>query len=139
VVVSGQARPPATAGSSPGAGPPACRPPHVMDAVELTVSRVLTVGIAFSVLLMAAGLLLGVITGSGMPRGVVPLAELLPGLVALDPAAYLSVGLIALIATPFVRVAGSIVAFAREGDRRYVVITATVLVVMCLSVLLGKV
>jgi uncharacterized membrane protein len=110
-----------------------------MDAVELTVSRVLTVGIAFSILLMAAGLLLGVITGSGMPRGVVPLAELLSGLVALDPAAYLSVGLIALIATPFVRVAGSIVAFAREGDRRYVVITSTVLVVMCLSVLLGKV
>ena len=59
-------------------------------------------------------------------------------LVALDPAAYLSLGLIVLIATPFVRVAGSIVAFARERDRRYVLVTAVVLAVMCLSVVLGK-
>jgi uncharacterized membrane protein len=43
-----------------------------------------------------------------------------------------------LIATPFVRVAGSIVAFAREHDRRYVLITSVVLAVMCLSVVLGK-
>ena len=56
-----------------------------------------------------------------------------------DPAAYLSLGLIVLIATPFVRVAGSIVAFARERDRRYVLVTAVVLAVMCLSVVLGKV
>ena len=37
---------------------------------------------------------LGVAQGVGLPRGVVPLAELLHGLVALQPAAYLSLGLI---------------------------------------------
>jgi uncharacterized membrane protein len=36
------------------------------------------------------------------------------GLAALDPAAWLSAGLLVLVATPFVRVGGSIVAFAVE-------------------------
>ncbi len=69
---------------------------------------------------------------------MVPLADLPARLAALDPAAYLSLGSIVLIATPFVRVAGSIVVFVRQRDRRYVLITAVVLAVMCLSVLLGK-
>lgn len=44
-----------------------------------------------------------------------------------------------LIGTPFVRVAGSLVTFVRERDGRYVLVTAIVLLVMCLGVLLGKV
>ena len=43
------------------------------------------------------------------------------------------------MATPFVRVAGSIVTFALERDRRYVLVTAVVLAVMCLGVVLGRV
>ncbi len=132
-----------TSGGSPA---PAEPPRHVMDDVERTVNRVLLVGVAVSVALMVAGLifgvvdkvLLGVVNGEILPSGVVPLADLPSGLAARDPGAYLSLGLIALIATPFVRVAGSIVAFAREHDRRYVTITAIVLAVMCLSVALGK-
>ena len=117
----------------------AVRPPHVMDAVERMVSRVLIAGITVSVVLMAIGLVLGVLAGEGIPSGVTALGDLVHGLVALDPGAYLSLGLITLIATPFVRVGGSIVAFARERDRRYVVITAIVFAVMCLSVVIGRV
>jgi uncharacterized membrane protein len=113
-------------------------PRHTMDPIERMVSRVLGVGIAVSVALMLAGLVLGLIGGEGMPDHVVSLADLLPGLRDADPAAYLSLGLLALVATPFVRVAGSIVAFARERDRRYVLVTAVVLAVMCLGVVLGK-
>ncbi|MFA4964273.1 MAG: DUF1634 domain-containing protein [Thermoleophilia bacterium] len=109
-----------------------------MDPVERTVRLVLLVGIGVSVALMAAGLGLGLAHAAPLPSGVVALAELPGGLVRLRPAAYLSAGLIALIATPFLRVAGSLVAFAVEKDRRYVAVTAAVLAVMCLSVLLGK-
>jgi uncharacterized membrane protein len=109
-----------------------------MDFIERMVRRVLGVGIALAVALMAAGLVLSVAAAEGLPSHVVPLADLPAALWDLDPAAYLSLGLIVLIATPFVRVAGSIVAFAREHDRRYVVITAVVLAVMCTSVVLGK-
>jgi uncharacterized membrane protein len=122
-----------------GDGPAVAPPVHVMDPVERTIHLVLLAGIAVSVALMAAGLALGLLKGAGIPRGVVPLADLPGALRALSPAAFLSLGLIVLIATPFVRVAGSLIAFVREGDRRYVVITAVVLAVMCASVLLGRV
>ena len=111
---------------------------HVMVPIERTVRAILLCGIALSVAFMAAGLALGVARGAGMPRGVVPLADLPHGLVALRPAAYLSLGLIVLIGTPFVRVAGSLVVFVRERDGRYVLVTASVLLVMCLGVLLGR-
>lgn len=116
----------------------ATRPPHQMDRVERTVRRVLLAGIVVAVGLMALGLVLGLLDARDLPTHVVPLADLPAHLAALDPAAYLSLGLLVLIATPFVRVAGSLVAFALGRDRRYVLVTAVVLVVMCLSVALGK-
>ncbi len=87
---------------------------------------------------MAFGLCLLAVRGDGIPTAVTPVADLPRDLLALRASAYLSLGLIVLIATPFVRVGGSVVAFARQGDRRFVVVTALVLVVMCLSVLVGK-
>jgi uncharacterized membrane protein len=109
-----------------------------MDPIERTVNRILVVGVTVAVALMAAGLVLGVAGGEGLPSHVVSLGDLPSLLGSFDPAAYLSLGLIVLIATPFARVAGTIVAFAREHDRRYVVITVVVLVVMCLGVALGR-
>ena len=117
---------------------PAPAPKHQMDPIERMVNRILVVGVAVAVALMAAGLVLGVVDRRGLPAHVVPLGDLPSLLGSLDPAAYLSLGLMVLFATPFVRVAGSIVAFAREHDRRYVLITAVVLVVMCLGVVLGR-
>ena len=46
-------------------------------------------------------------------------------------------GLLLLIATPVARVAFSIVAFALEGDRLYVAITAVVLALLVLSFAVG--
>ena len=109
-----------------------------MEPIERTIHGILLCGIALSVALMAAGLVLAVARGAGLPRAVVPLAELPGALAALRPAAYLSLGLVVLIGTPFVRVAGSLVVFARERDRRYVLVTAIVLLVMCASVVLGR-
>jgi uncharacterized membrane protein len=111
---------------------------HVMEPVERAVRWILLCGIAVSVALMAAGLVLGVARGAAIPRAVLPLAEIPRGLAALAPAAYLSLGLIVLIGTPFLRVAGSLVVFVRARDRRYVLVTAAVLLVMCASVLLGR-
>jgi uncharacterized membrane protein len=110
-----------------------------MDPIERLVSRVLAIGIGASVVLMLAGLVLSLVSAEGFPDQVVSLGGLLPGLREADPEAYLSLGLLVLVATPFVRVAGSMVAFALERDRRYVLVTAVVLAVMCLGVVLGRV
>jgi uncharacterized membrane protein len=111
---------------------------HHMDRVERTIRAILLAGIAVSVALMAAGLALGVMRDTMLPRAMVPFSALPAALARLDPAAYVSLGLIVLVATPFVRVVGSLVAFAVERDRAYVLVTATVLAVMCLGVLLGR-
>jgi uncharacterized membrane protein len=116
----------------------ATAPRHQMDPIERMVAHVLGAGIAISLALMLAGVALSIARGEGLPLHVVRLGDLASQLVALEPAAYLSLGLVTLIATPFVRVAGSLVAFARERDRRYVLVTAVVLAVMCVSVLLGR-
>ncbi|HZT38531.1 MAG TPA: DUF1634 domain-containing protein [Bryobacteraceae bacterium] len=51
--------------------------------------------------------------------------------------AIIQLGLLILIATPVARVAFSAYAFAREGDRKYVVITLIVLSLLCFSVFAG--
>lgn len=112
---------------------------HVMDPVEKVVHWVLLVGLLVSVALMVTGIVLGLARGEGLRAGVVAPARLWEALLDADPAAFLTLGLLALIATPFLRVAGSLVAFARERDLRYVLVSASVLAVMCLSVLLGRV
>ena len=129
-----EGREPAPAGAS---GSPPAPPEHVMDPLERTVQRVLQVGVALSFTLMVAGIVLALVRGEPLAVHVTPLGDLAAGLAALDPAAYVSVGLIVLIATPFVRVAGSLVAFLWLRDRRYALVTAAVLAVMCVSVLVG--
>ena len=47
--------------------------------------------------------------------------------------ALMQLGLLLLIATPIARVALSLVGFAKEGDRRYVAITALVLALLLFS------
>jgi uncharacterized membrane protein len=113
-------------------------PRHEMDPIERMVSRVLGVGIITAVAFLLAGVVLGLARGGGLPDHVVAVPDIPRGLRELDAAAYLTMGLLVLVVTPFVRVIGSIIAFALEGDRRYVLLTAAVLVVMCLGVLLGR-
>jgi uncharacterized membrane protein len=60
------------------------------------------------------------------------------GLLAADPLAIIALGLLILLATPVLRVAVSIVAFALEHDWRYTAITTLVLAILIASFLLGR-
>lgn len=60
------------------------------------------------------------------------------GILGLHPQAFIALGLLLLIATPVLRVAVSVVAFAIEHDRLYVVITLLVLAILIASFVLGK-
>lgn len=111
---------------------------HVMDPVEKVVHWVLLVGLLVSVALMLVGLVLGLARDAGLPSGVVAPADLWEALLDGEAGAFVTLGLLALIVTPFVRVAGSLIAFALERDLRYVLVSAAVLTAMCLSVLLGR-
>ncbi len=65
-------------------------------------------------------------------------AQVWTGLLTLQPQAVIALGLLLLIATPVIRVAVSLLAFAFEHDWLYVVITFLVLSILIVSFLLGK-
>jgi uncharacterized membrane protein len=120
---------------------------------ERLISRVLRFGVGLSILLVSAGTAISFLTTGGAygaaPSEVARLTGaggsfprtatwLLEGLVHLDGQAIIVAGLIVLILTPLVRVAVSVVAFAKERDHAYTAITAAVLFMLLLSFALGK-
>jgi len=113
------------------------------DRFRALVSSVLIAGVGTSAALLIAGFLAALAIGwtgslTGAPAGGAARTDfsgVFDGLAALRPVAIVQVGLIALVATPVIRVAASIVAFAMEGDRLYVVLTVAVLGILLSSLL----
>jgi uncharacterized membrane protein len=63
--------------------------------------------------------------------------QIIAGAIALRARSIIQLGLLLLIATPIARVAFSLVAFALERDRTYVVISTIVLTVLLYSLING--
>jgi uncharacterized membrane protein len=107
------------------------------EALDRTVARVLRWGIGASIALLAVGVALMVISGVdplGPPPPAFDPAGLLSSLLALDPLPFLWVGLAIAIATPSLRVIASLIGFARTGQRRMVIVSVGILIVIGLSV-----
>jgi uncharacterized membrane protein len=109
------------------------------EPINRLVHRVLMTGLAVSATLLVAGLIVWAARGGGgLPRSVTGPAQAARDVGGLRPVGFFSLGLLALILTPFARVAGTVVIFLRERDRRYAVITAAVLTIMIASIFLGR-
>ena len=114
------------------------------DAFRIIVGYVLAIGITVSAAVIALGFGLALIFGwrtsiIGGPPGPADLADFgaMPsGLLAVRPSAITQLGLALLLATPVARVAASVVGFALEEDRLYVVITLGVLAILLGSIFL---
>ncbi|MGD9996705.1 MAG: DUF1634 domain-containing protein [Ilumatobacteraceae bacterium] len=119
---------------------------------EEAISIVLRVGVLISVALVVAGTIVtfvhhheyvsdpssldGVVEpGAGFPR---TLAGVASGIADGRGQAIVSLGLLVLVATPVIRVAVSIVAFAQRRDRIFVTITSIVLALLLASFALGR-
>ncbi len=120
--------------------------------VEVLISNLLRIGVLTSLTVVVAGTVVSFVhhpdyissppllarltrPGAAFPH---TLAEVAAGVALLRGQAIVVVGLILLVATPVARVAVSIFAFARQGDRAFVAITTTVLVLLLLSFILGR-
>lgn len=95
------------------------------------------------VLLSAAVIVLGLLLELLQPNKFAPqklqnfpqtFDQVWAGLLVLRPQGVIALGLLLLIATPVMRVAVSVVAFAVERDRRFVVITLVVLLILLFSI-----
>ena len=121
--------------------------PHKPDGVSFDMNVVISWILQGGVLISAAVVCVGLLLLFRHPEQlsaqqflVFPhtLGQIKDGLLALHPQAFVALGLLLLIATPVMRVAISILAFALEHDRRYVVITSIVLAILLISFLSGK-
>jgi uncharacterized membrane protein len=109
---------------------------------ELVISHVLRGGVIVS----AAVILIGVvwfylqmaISGHGALGYPHTFGGIIRRLFHGEPLALIALGLLILLLTPILRVAISIVVFALEHDWLYTVITITVLIILLVSLLLGR-
>lgn len=106
-----------------------------MARLELTTAAVLGT-LLVSVAAFAVGAALALSAGTTTTQ-VVPLGELPAGLVALDPAAWLGLGVIALLLTPMVRLGGMLRDFLRAGQRMPALSASVVLIMLGVSIVLG--
>lgn len=120
--------------------------------VELLISRLLRSGVLVSLALVVAGTVITFVRHRTYvsnaatldplrgPEATFPhsINAVLTGVAHFQGDAIVALGLLALIATPVLRVAVSIATFAYQRDRTFVVVTAVVLSLLLLSFLLGR-
>lgn len=89
-----------------------------------------------SVALLVVGVLLLIAAGHSPLDGgpALDLGSMVAGLTSLDPAAFLWLGLLAVIATPVTRVVGAAAGFARTGEWTLVAVAAGILLTIAISV-----
>jgi uncharacterized membrane protein len=101
-------------------------------SIEHKASRVLQAGIWSSGILMATGLLLALLQGVEASQGNTTVSQILRFVLAEPghPLAFLYAGLLVLMFTPVLRVITALIGFAEEGDRRFVVVSTAVLILL---------
>ncbi|HUT27278.1 MAG TPA: DUF1634 domain-containing protein [Methanomassiliicoccales archaeon] len=102
------------------------------------VHPILKWGMLLSMVLLISGLLLGLGAGAEM-EGTLPLEKIPQGMIDLDPLAFVTLGLLMLIATPLTRVLGALCLFLGEKDWKFALISMVVLSAVVLAVFLGAV
>jgi uncharacterized membrane protein len=110
-----------------------------VEDIHRGISHVLRGGLLVSVGVFVAGLAISALEGTSFPSTTVEPERLLVDLVHLRPQALLTLGVLILILTPVARVAVSVVAVLKAGDRTYAAITAIVLLNLIGAFLLGTV
>jgi len=118
------------------------------ERVELIVGNLLRAGVTMAASVVALGGTIFLIRHgrelphyhvfAGEPTSLRTVGGILSGAMTLRGREIIQFGLLLLIATPVARVAFSVVAFALERDRLYVVITLVVLGILLFSLAGGR-
>jgi uncharacterized membrane protein len=109
--------------------------PRDLNAV---VHGVLIIGLIISTALMLVDVGLALFSQRDLPTAVPEIGDVINRVRALRPSGFLALGLLVLIATPILRVIGSIGAFVYERDWRFAGVTTLVLGVLIVSLVLGR-
>jgi uncharacterized membrane protein len=116
--------------------------------VEQLIGRLLQVGVLVAAAVVIVGAVMMLVQHGGTPVAfgsysdaaspLHALGGIFRGAMALDSSSIVQLGLVLLIATPVLRVALTLVAFAIQRDRVYIVLTAVVLALLLYGLLWGR-
>lgn len=119
---------------------PASRPPELPPQAYVRMTLVLRIGLYLAVLVLIVSLAAYLVAHPGASSagaissnpilGYLGLSGLASGLAAGAPAAYLTLGLLVLVATPIVRVVSGFYYFERNRERTMAAVTFSVLVLL---------
>ncbi len=105
--------------------------------IGVTVAALVVLSGGIVYLMQSAGDLPHLAVFQGEPADLRSVAGIVRDAIRLRPAALIQFGLLLLIATPVVRVAFSILAFALQRDYTYVIVTLIVFLVLMSSIMGG--
>jgi uncharacterized membrane protein len=106
--------------------------------LDKVVHSMLVFGLGLSTAVMCMGITLSLVFRSPLPLITPPIDQVVKGLDRLSPSSFLTLGILLLIATPILRVFGSAIEFTITRDWRYAAITLLVLIVLSISILVGR-
>jgi uncharacterized membrane protein len=98
----------------------------------------LILGLVFSTAVLFVGLALSAMFHIPLPTKVTGFHQLFQGLKRGSPPSVLSLGILLLISTPVLRVFGSLVEFILKRDWLYAGVTSLVLLILAISLIVGK-
>lgn len=101
------------------------------------VSLSFRLGVVVSLALVVLGLALVAIAGAKGIEPTVPLSQLLEGILTLDTAAIITLGILTLLLTPVVQVIVALVTFSIDRDKLYLGVCITLLCVLAFSLVLA--
>ena len=107
-----------------------------VEDINRLIYHLLRGGVIVSVAFLLFGFVLVGVTGRPLPDRSLPPRLLGPELIDFTPGGYLSLGVLLLIFTPVARVLLSLLSFAEDRDRTFVLLTTIVFVNLLLSVFL---
>lgn len=101
------------------------------------VSLSFRLGVMVSLALVVVGLALVAIAGAKDIEPTPPLSQLLEGILKLDAAAIITLGILTLLLTPVVQVIVALVTFSIDRDKLYLGVCITLLCVLAFSLVLA--
>lgn len=105
------------------------------EKAQNAISAVLRYGSILSALVMALGVVLVFFAGGATPPAQpLSIGNLISKTLEMDPLSVTQLGILLLLLTPVCRVVIAVVAFGLERDRKYVLISSGVLLVVLASI-----
>ena len=107
-----------------------------LHRINRRISLALRAGTAVSLLLIAGGLILFFFSGAPHTATLTPVTSLAPGLAALNPAAFITAGLIVILLLPAAVLVLSLAHFMAARERQPVIVCIVLLVMLASSLIL---